>query len=110
MSKYLRSRSIPVKALPRFAQATPVVPLPMNGSQTVSAPGTRLKHQTINRAGFCVGCSAPSVCISTLFAVNARVGKSKLVHASSPSLMVSPLWPLSQNNHPFVGCGNLSTK
>src|SRR5690606_4239694 len=36
MSKYLGSRSMPMKVRPRFMQATPVVPLPMNGSQTVS--------------------------------------------------------------------------
>ena len=39
MSKYLRSRSIPTNRKPIRAQATPVVPLPMNGSQTVAGFG-----------------------------------------------------------------------
>lgn len=36
MSKYLRSSSMPMNLRPRFMQATPVVPLPMKGSRTVS--------------------------------------------------------------------------
>lgn len=35
-SKYFTSFSIPMKLRPVFAQATPVVPLPMNGSRTTS--------------------------------------------------------------------------
>ena len=36
MSKYLRSNSMPMNLRPRFMQATPVVPDPINGSTTVS--------------------------------------------------------------------------
>ena len=55
MSKYLRSRSMPTNCKPIRAQATPVVPLPMKGSQTMATPLAWEMHHSINFTGFCVG-------------------------------------------------------
>jgi hypothetical protein len=56
MSKYFRSRSMPTNCKPIRAQATPVVPLPMKGSQTVPfAFGALPSVHSISRSGFPLG-------------------------------------------------------
>ena len=59
MSKYFGSISIPMNFLPRFMQATPVVPLPMKGSRI--APPRSVAHATSGiriLGGFSCGCSS----------------------------------------------------
>src|SRR3990167_370612 len=59
---YSSSLSIPIKFLPSFLQAIPVVPLPINGSRTV-APSrlTRFTRYSIRARGFTVGCLQPPI-------------------------------------------------
>jgi hypothetical protein len=59
MSKYLRSFSMPMNLLPRFTQAKPTVPLPINGSQTIF-PGTRQTDSIPHLTGFGHGCPSTS--------------------------------------------------
>ncbi len=106
MSKYLRSRSMPTNCKPILAQATPVVPLPMNGSQTVRASGAKLRHHSISGTGFCVGCSLASAATKPPFAqcLNICALPVKLVHAISHSERF--FWfglTLSQQSGFFVG-------
>jgi hypothetical protein len=56
-AKYCSSRSKPTKRLPNRAQATPVVPLPQNGSR-IKSPGLVEAVSTLSNSasGFCVGC------------------------------------------------------
>ena len=44
MSKYLGSHSIPTNERPSWIAATPVVPLPMNGSRMLPFKDTREIH------------------------------------------------------------------
>src|SRR5574337_1537286 len=85
MSKYLRSRSMPTNCKPIRAQATPVVPLPRNGSQTVSAPGAKPLLHSITRTGFCVGCPARSALVAAIECSSCLAFMSRFVHASSRS-------------------------
>ena len=107
MSKYLRSRSIPVKALLWLAHATPVVPLPMYGSQTVSAFGAKLMAHSISATGFCVGCSFPSR-RGSVFVLAAKL---RLVQHSSISASENPVSAsgFRQHSQPLVA-GSMSAK
>ena len=64
MLKYLSSSSMPMKLRPVFTQATPVVPLPINGSRTMSPAFEEfVTNVSIIESGFSVTCSFPLFCV-----------------------------------------------
>lgn len=103
MSKYLRSRSMPKNCFPWLAQATPVVPLPMKGSQTVCAPSAKLMLHSITRTGFCVGCPTRSEFVALIECFSCFAFMSRLVHASSKFAMLGGESGLNHESHPLLG-------
>jgi len=103
ISKYLGSRSMPVNVRPSWIAATPVVPLPMNGSRMVCGLPACSMHHFIRARGFWVGCSFPSRNAVAREYEKMRAARFWLLHANSQSARENSRCPLSQTSHCIVG-------
>ena len=88
---YVRSRSSPTKCRPRRLATAPVVPVPKNGSRTVS-PGlvAAIRQRNSNASGFWVGCAfLPSSPFSRSPPVQSGNSQSERICRSSLSAFIA---------------------